>query len=64
MEEERGKIEEDRGNYVFFSEPFLGNFRDTGVFRNSWADGLCGWAASWSQASPLGAEPPPHALLP
>ena len=40
------KIEEDRGNYVFFSEPFLGNFRDAGVFRNFWADGLFGWTRS------------------
>ena len=41
IEDNRGKIEEDRGNYLFFSEPFLGNLRDAGVFRNFWADGLC-----------------------
>ena len=37
------KIEErsrkDQGHCVFFSEPFLGNFRDAGVFRNL----LGGW---------------------
>ena len=54
----RGKIEEDRGNYVFFSESFLGNFRDAGVFRNFWADDLCGWTAFWGQVLPSGAEPP------
>ena len=29
--QDRGKIEEDQANYVFFGEPFLGNFRDAGV---------------------------------
>ena len=55
------KIEEITFSLVFFV--FFGNFRDAGVFRNFWADGLCGWTAFWGQASPLGAEPP-HALLP
>ena len=63
--EDRGKIVEDRGNYVFFSEPFLGNFRDAGVFRKCWADGLCEWTAFWGQASPLElnpSTPPPPPL--
>ena len=31
-------------------------FRRTGIVRNLWADGLCGWIALWGQASPVGAE--------
>ena len=34
IEKRSRKIEADRGNCVFFSEPFLGNSRDAGVFRN------------------------------
>ena len=32
--------------------------RDAGIFKNVWADSLCGWTAFWGQVSPLGAEPP------
>ena len=31
IEEDRGKIEEDRGNCVFLNELFLGSFRDTRI---------------------------------
>ena len=58
IEERSRKIEEDRGIYVFFSEEFLGNFRDAGVFRYFWADGLCGWTSFWGQVSPLELNPP------
>ena len=66
IEEDRGKIEEgsmktgeDRGNYVFFSEPSLGNFRDAGVFFEF----LGGWSVQMGcilgPGFAFGAEPPP-----